>query len=270
MGLDLIPYSEVTLPTLSAKRIEEIITEEKERKRIEARVKFYTSELSAPDYQSRNRAIQELEILGRKSSPAIPQLIQIMEDIDDVFCFDVGSVLSKIGSASVIPLSRLLKHEHVEIRRQTSGTLAAIGSEAIDSIDSLIMGLEDEDAEVRWYCTITLGKIGLPAQRATSKLIAKLKDAKSGIRARAAYALGKMISKEAIDPLLEIVKDKNEYQQVFVASLEALRAIGFDMKEFNFTGDAGIRSADEEMEFYEIIESLGVKKKVNEKLNTQV
>ena len=250
MELDLIPYSEVTQPTLSAKRVEEIINEEKERKRIEARVTFYTLELSAPDYQSRNRAIQEMEILGTKSSPAIPQLIQIMEDIDDEFCFHVGSVLSKIGSASVIPLSRLLKHENVKIRRQASGALAAIGSEAIDSIDSLIMGLEDEDEEVRWYCTITLGKIGLPAQRATSKLMAKLKDPKSGVRAFAAYALGKMISKEAIDSLLEIVKDKNEYQQVFVASLEALRAIGYDMQELKFTGDTGLLSADKVIELY--------------------
>ena len=249
MGLDLIPYSEVIQPTLSTKRVEELIAEAKERQRIEARVKFYTSELSALDYQSRNRAIQELEILGTKAFPAISELIQIMEDIDNEFCFHVGSVLSKIGSASVIPLSRLLKHENVEIRRQASGTLSAIGSEAIDSIDSLIMGLEDEDEEVRWYCTITLGKIGLLAQRATSKLIAKLKDPKSGVRAFAAYALGKMISKEAIDPLLEIVKDENECQPVFVASLEALRAIGFDMKEFNFTGDAGILSADEVIEF---------------------
>jgi len=252
MGLKLISpnESEITRSNFSLKSTEDTIAEEQERRRIERRVEFYITELSAPEHQSRYRAIQELESFGEKASPAVPYLIQIMEDMNDALCFQVGSVLSRIGSASVVGLSRLLKHENVEIRRQASGALAAIGSEAIDSIDFLIMGLEDEDAEVRWDCVITLGKIGLPAQRATSKLIEKLKDPKSGVRAFAAYALGRMISKEAIDPLLEIVKDSNEYQQVFVASLEALRAIGFDMKEFNFTGDAGILSADEVIEFF--------------------
>ena len=242
MGLDLIPYSEVTLPTLSAKRIEEIITEEKERKRIEECVKFYTSELLSTDQQSRYRAFQELGKIGKKAFPAIPNLIQIMGNINDELPL-ARDTLIQIGSASVIPLSRLLNHENINIRRQSSCALASIGSEAIDSIDILILGLEDEDAEVRWYCTITLGKIGIPSKRATSKLISKLKDSKLGIRAFAAYALGKMRSKESVASLLEIVKNENEDQQVFVASLEALRAIGFNTQELEF-------SIDEVIEFY--------------------
>lgn len=257
MGLDLIPYSEVIQPTLSTKRVEEIIAEEKERQRIEERVKFYTSELLSTDQQSRYRAFEELGKIGKKAFSAIPNLIQIMENVNDelplardTLILASRDTLIQIGSASVIPLSRLLNHENINIRRQSSCALASIGSEAIDSIDPLILGLEDEDAEVRWYCTVTLGKIGIPAQRATPKLITKLKDPKSGVRAFAAYALGKMMSKEAIDSLLEIAKNENEYQQVFVASLEALRAIGYDMKELEFTGDLATFSAGEVIEFY--------------------
>lgn len=249
MGLDLIPYSEVTQPTLSTKRVEELIAEAKERQRIEARVKFYTSELSSTDQQARYRAFEELGKIGEKAFPAIPNLIQIMEKVNDELPLATDTLI-KISSASVIPLSQLLNHEDIKVRRQVSGALAAIGSEAIDSIDSLIMGLEDEDARVRWYCTITLGKIGIPAQRATSKLISKLEDIEVGIRAFAAYALGKLKSKEAIDSLIEIVKNENECQQIFVAALEALRVIGYDMQEFVFTGDTGSLTADEVIEFY--------------------
>lgn len=241
MELDLIPYSEVTQLRLNTKRVEEIIAEEKERQRIEERVKFYTSELLSTDQQARYRAFEELGKIGKKAFPAIPNLIQIMEKVNDELPLATDTLI-KIGSASVIPLSQLLNHEDIKVRRQVSGALAAIGSEAIDSIDSLIMGLEDEDAEVRWYCTITLGKIGIPSKRATSKLISKLKDSKLGVRAFAAYALGKIRSKESVASLLEIVKNENEDQQVFVASLEALRAIGFNTQELGFSIDEVIES----------------------------
>jgi len=252
MELELICFSkhEITEPTLSFKSVEESISEAREKRRIQIRIKFYIDELSAPEHQSRYRAIQELETFEEKASPAVPYLIQIMEDIDDALSSHVGSVLSKIGVASVIPLSHLLQHENVEIRRQASMALELIGVKAIDAIDSLIMSLEDEDVKVRWYSTITLGKIGIEAKRATHKLISKLNDQKEGIRAFAAYALGRIKSEEAIVPLLEKVKDENEYQEVFVACLEALRAIGFDMKEIGFTGDTEIKSVDELIEFY--------------------
>ncbi|NUN64909.1 protein kinase [Pseudanabaena biceps] len=249
MGLDLIAYSEVTQPTLNTKRVEEIIAEEKERQRIEARIKFYTSELLSTDQQSRYRAFEELGKIGKKAFPAIPNLIQIMEKVNDELNLATDTLI-KIGSASVIPLSQLLNHEDIKVRRRASHALESIGSEAIDSIDSLILRLEDEDAEVRWYCTITLGKIGIPSQRATSKLISKLKDSKLGVRAFAAYALGKMRSKESVASLLEIVKNENEDQQVFVASLEALRAIGYDMQELEFTGDTETLSVDKVIELY--------------------
>jgi len=248
--IDEYEISQNKLPSLNLKISEYAIAEEQEKHRIARRVEFYITELSAPEYQSRYRAIQELETFEEKASPAVPYLIQIMEDIDDALSSHVGSVLSKIGVASVIPLSHLLQHENVEIRRQASMALESIGVKAIDAIDSLIMSLEDEDAKVRWYSTITLGKIGIEAKRATHKLISKLNDQKEGIRAFAAYALGRIKSEEAIVPLLEKVKDENEYQEVFVACLEALRAIGFDMKEIGFTGDTEIKSVDELIEFY--------------------
>lgn len=106
MELKLITHSEYKIvpSPLSLGNNEELISERQERDRIERRVKFYIAELSPPEYQGRYRAIQELEILGEKASPAVPYLIEIMKNQDDDLCSQVGIVLSKIGFASVMPL----------------------------------------------------------------------------------------------------------------------------------------------------------------------
>ncbi|OYQ66310.1 hypothetical protein B9G53_04820 [Pseudanabaena sp. SR411] len=110
MELKIITPSEykISQNTINLKKAEESIAESEERKRIEGRVKFYISELYAPEPSSRHRAIQELGLLGESASSSVPHLIKIIQNVDDTFCHDVEIALSKIGASSVIPLTQLL------------------------------------------------------------------------------------------------------------------------------------------------------------------
>ena len=150
--------------------------------------------------------------------------------------------MSKIGSPSVVPLSQLLNHEKIEIRRKAASILELIGAGASTATPQLILALEDSDPEgdVRWYATIAIGKIGLLAKEAIPSLIKRLKDEKAGIRAYAAWSLGQMRleAQSAIPSILEnLFDDKSE--NVFIAWLEAIEAIGYDITTIKIDFDDG-------------------------------
>jgi serine/threonine protein kinase len=252
MELKIITPSEykISQNTTNLKKAEESIAESEERKRIEGRVKFYISELYAPEPSSRLRAIQELGLLGESASSSVPHLIKIIQNVDDIFCHDVEIALSKIGSPSVVPVSQLLNHEKIEVKRKAASILERIGADASAATPQLILALEDPDPEgdVRWYATIAIGKIGLPAKEAIPSLLKRLRDEKAGIRAYAAWSLGQMRqeAQSAIPSILEkLFEDKSE--NVFIAGLEALEAIGYDITtiNINFTDGTVSRNAKE-------------------------
>lgn len=263
MRLKLISPSEYKTiqPNINLKNAEESITEVKEKRRIQRRVKFFIEELSSTYSQSRRQAIQELGRLGEKASSAVPSLIRIIENVDDTLFDEVGIVLSKIVSTSVIPLSLLLNHEKVEVRRKAASTLEQIGAEALAATPQIIKALEDIDSEVRQYAIKTIGKIGLPAKDAIPSLIRIIKEENSirvnpfilselGTDAVLALETLGVEAQSAIPVILETLRDiKGSFHSLSL--LSALEAIGYDINMINFyyINDGITRNGQEHLSF---------------------
>ncbi|WP_176453283.1 HEAT repeat domain-containing protein, partial [Pseudanabaena sp. SR411] len=141
-------------------------------------------------------------------------------------------------------------HEKIEVRRKAASTLELIGADAWAATPQLILALEDPDPEgdVRWYATIAIGKIGLLAKEAIPSLIKRLRDEKYGVRAYAAWSLGQMRleAQSSIPSILENLFDEKS-ENIFLARLEALEAIGYDITtiNINFTDGTVSRNAKE-------------------------
>ncbi|MBD2359165.1 HEAT repeat domain-containing protein [Tolypothrix sp. FACHB-123] len=222
-------------------------------KRIE-KVEFLLSLLNATDERYRNQAINDLAEFGADASAATSQLINILHKDGYPPDSSVWNTLVKIGEESVPFLANLLQNERLDIRRKAASTLEQIGVQAKAAIPHLIRAFEDSDSDgdVRWYAVITIGKIGIPAKEAIPALIERLRDSKAGVRAWALYALGRMgdLAKEAESIILELLSQEklNDVgNSVFIAGIEALDAIGFNIDEIqiNSTEDNAVRTARE-------------------------
>jgi serine/threonine protein kinase len=239
MDLKIITPSEYgdMQDTLSIKDTEESINKEQKEYRIERRVEFYIMELTDLENEFRYKAILELSRLKQKALPAVPCLIQIMGNINDPLSSQahVENILSEIGAASVIPLSQLLSHNKIAVRRRSSRTLARIGKESSAAIPQLIVAMEDSDNEVVWYSVFAIGKIGKPAKDAISILIKRLNNVEAGIRAYAAYALGRMgiYAQASISEIIKML-NKETNENVILAALEAIEALGHNITTMYF------------------------------------
>lgn len=203
------------------------------------KINFLLSLLSSTDERYKSQAINHLGEFGADAGAAIPQLINIIqEDNSGFYSLPASATLAKIGKESVPFLAKLLLDEKVEIRRIAVIRLKEIGTQAEAAIPQLICALEDSDPEVRWYAVITIAKIGLPAKEAIPQLIERLKDSNPGIRSWSLYALGRMkeLAKEAIPIILERLPQEEPNatgNNVFIAGIEALDVIGFNIDEIN-------------------------------------
>jgi serine/threonine protein kinase len=233
-------------------------------------IELSTSLLSSPVNHYRSQAIKALADHGQDAKNAIPDLIKLLKSQDEQIRLSAWHTLVKIGSEAVIPLTDLLKDKRVEIRRESVSALEQISSDSLAAaIAQLVLALEDPDPEgdVRWYATIAIGKIGLPAKQAVPSLIKRLRDEKSGIRAYASWALGKMglEAKDAIPVLLETLRDENN-GDAFLAGLEALEVIGYDISTINISFDDGtISNAKEHITFQreEQVKALEAQRKIS-------
>jgi serine/threonine protein kinase len=245
MELKIITLSEyeISLSPLSLGKREESIAIEEQKSRIERRVQGYIADLSAPEKYFREVAIRELGSLSEYASSAVPYLIKIMENTDDVLLRNIGYVLKKIGTASVIPLSRLLKHEKVEIRIEVAKTLAGIGVEASTATSQIILAIEDSENKVVWYAIVAVGIIGVPAKDAIPILIKRLSHTEIGIRAYAVWALGRMreYAQIAIPEIVKMLHDGKNNERVRLAALEALEVLGYDITKIHFKQSNGRR-----------------------------
>lgn len=209
---------------------------------------------SSPEFDRAIRvfSINELAKYKDKANNAIPELINYLKEKDDIIFGAAFSTLSQIGSAAAL-LAKVMndKKESLEVRRRAASIVSIIGAENNAAVPELIEAVGDADAEISWYAVVTIGKIALEARDAIPALIKKLGAQEMGIRAYSAYALGRMgqDAQEAIPDLLKLING-NESDAVFLASLEALEAIGYDIKEIKFSIEGKETSGNEYVIFY--------------------
>ena len=130
--------------------------------------------------------------------------------------------LGRVSDARAVdPLITALKDEDSSVRLNAAVSLGAIGDPR--AMDPLIDALDDENPEVWRNVTEALGKFG---EQAVDPLITVLGDynQSSNVRSNAARSLGYTGNARAVDPLVEALRDEDEW--VRYAAATALGDIG--------------------------------------------
>jgi HEAT repeat protein len=175
---------------------------------IQAAARTLMAALSSRDVKLRRAGAGGFRWYGRYAQPAVPMLVDAIEDTDpEVRAGAVDSLAflpAEIGG-TMEPAMRLFRDTDASVRQAVIGTLGFFGKRARAAAPAMVGLLVDEDEDVRREARQTLGWIG-PA--AVPELAAKLKS--NNVRMRRAVA----------EPLSEFYK---YCPAAVVALMEALR-----------------------------------------------
>ncbi|MBN1200619.1 MAG: HEAT repeat domain-containing protein [Anaerolineae bacterium] len=152
--------------------------------------------------------------------PAIPVLIDALDDADWQIRLHATDVLGDIGGEDVVPaLIDSLHDPEARVRWRAAEALANTGN--ISAVPDLVRALRDSEHEVRISAASALGRIGDAA--AVPGLIDKLRDRDWRARWAAAEALWR-IGEAAVAPLLAALRENDE--RVRPVAIHALVEIG--------------------------------------------
>ena len=191
------------------------------------------------------------EVIHRPCLGALKPLISILrESQNGYYRKKAAQALGKIKSPEALePLLEALQHDkEFDVRRDAAEALGEIGDSS--AVNPLISALaRDGDSAVRSYSARALGKIGAPKaiepliiafgkegpyvrdevilalgnfddQRVVEPLRSALRDEESRVRRNAIIAL-KQLGEMGVEPLIEIINDKQAY-----ARMDAAYALG--------------------------------------------
>jgi HEAT repeat protein len=168
-------------------------------------------------YVRRNAA----KALGRiANAQAISGLIQALEDSDWSVPFEAAKALVQIGPPAVPSLVQTLQNRDNNVRRIAADTLGQIG--AAQAMPGLIQALQDSDRDVRYSAAEALGQIG--DMQAVPHLICAMQDEDPDVRGNAAKALGQIGDIQVVPGLIMALQDRHDYVRLKV--VEALGQIG--------------------------------------------
>jgi len=118
--------------------------------------------------------------MGKDATPAIPQLVVLLEHPNAMTRQRAAYALSEIGGADLRPavlgLTRMLTAEEDYVRKMAATALGKAGPTAKPAIRSLIERLQDEDENVRIATATALGKIAPTDTTVQSALVETMKD----------------------------------------------------------------------------------------------
>lgn len=174
-------------------------------------------QLNKGDFLVKLKALQGLRNLGEKARPAIPLLIQMIEDENPTIpgasaAVDVGTI-SSVGDASSC------------IRCSAAATLGTIGPEARSAIPTLIGKLKDRDRFLRSASAKALAGIGVKEDRIVSAIKETLGEPDAYIRIAMAEALADLEpgSKVAISTVTNVLLNDKDAGNRFSAALSLTR-----------------------------------------------
>jgi HEAT repeat protein len=174
---------------------------------------------------TRKAAAAALQEMGEEARSAIPALAKIAADPRDPSADDIYLTLAAIGSDAVNSLVALLGSEDNENRRRAAMALGQMGPGATAAGDALRRALGDERASVRFWAAKSLGDMGQRSESTTARLIQATRDVDADVRWQAARALGKVgVGPAAEQALAALSSDPSPAVQTqAAASLAALR-----------------------------------------------
>jgi HEAT repeat protein len=181
---------------------------------------FLLSELENRELREPERVHRVLRQLGEKVAYVIIQRLCIA---DGLFARkSLATALIKMGSAAVAPLVSMLQDERWYVVRNMVAILGEIGSG--ECVVAMKATANHYDQRVRKESIRSLVKIG--GIGAEAIIIGLLADRDPGIVRQSILSLGIMNSKPAMQPLIEIVADRDLFLGSLDIKKEALQAIG--------------------------------------------
>ncbi|MBI4002527.1 MAG: HEAT repeat domain-containing protein [Nitrospira defluvii] len=203
---------------------------------------------SATAAQDLTDPMQEVPLEEEQVKDEIDIQIDLLKDPDWVVRREAAITLGEMGDERCVePLAGALRDGDWQVREVAIDGLGQIGSPAVDVLlkllrdwdvrKSAIMALgkirdervlaplmqqlrNDEFMEDATDALVSLGEPSLPG------LIKALKDKEELVRKQAVIALGRIKSPEAIDPLIEMLQNKDWFTRLTAAA--ALEAIGHE------------------------------------------
>lgn len=203
------------------------------------------ADLSAPDTISAG-AQEAVALEEEQVKDEIDIQIDLLNDPDWVVRREAVITLGEMGDERCVePLAKALRDGDWQVREVAIEAMGHVGSPAVETLLKLL-----RDWDVRKYAILALGKIrdervldplmqqlrndefkddainalvelGEPA---VPKFIAALKDKDENVRKSAVLGLGRIKNAEAIDPLIEMLADKDWFTRLTAAA--ALESIG--------------------------------------------
>lgn len=185
--------------------------------------------LDDPAAPVRAAAALGLKCLGRRAAPAVPRLIELLQDRDDAVRAAAGEAVKGAGpldNGATTKLADGLSSPDTTVRAQAAEALGAVDAPAEHAAPPLIGALADGNDVVRAKAVEALGKIGeAAAEVAVPHLVKALRDRDSWVSALAAEALGEMgVGVGVVPGLIRALGHVNA--QVRANAAEALGKLG--------------------------------------------
>lgn len=165
--------------------------------------------------------LQALDAVVHIGAPAVPVLLDIMQQQDRGMVFDAIMALGRIGDERAVPvLLAALDHTSGPVRAYAVEALGMIGNAS--ALNGLLKLLNDHDEIVRLNTVIALGRN--PDPRAVRPLMQLLAEDDPDLRKRAVMALGAIGDPRAVPAIARLVPQADAGLQEVIA--EALTLIG--------------------------------------------
>ena len=137
--------------------------------------------------QKRRQAAKGFCMLGPIATPAIPQLVPLLND--ETVVVSVTCALVGIGTAAYPALFQALQHTNTNIRRSAALGISQHRGKGEFAIPALLAMLNDPDGKVRSAAAYTLGKINKQPEIVVPALIKGLSDPDPSKGASMAFGL---------------------------------------------------------------------------------
>ncbi|MFW9996720.1 MAG: HEAT repeat domain-containing protein [Candidatus Odinarchaeota archaeon] len=162
--------------------------------------------------------------IGKLGDPrAVDTLMKAIMEIESDYIDDrVVKALGKVGDPRAVqPLLKALKDGEQTVRCEAVTAMGRVGGPQV--VEPLIRALVDEDSDVRGCAAKALGKTGYT--RVVKPLLESLTDEDDCVRSCAATGFNEL-GGSAVEPLLNLLEDKDEDWTVRGCAAKALGAVG--------------------------------------------
>jgi HEAT repeat protein len=152
--------------------------------------------------------IHALHSIASMGEAAMPALLKALDHPEARYwAILVIGELGPKAKLAVPQLTKLLRDESVQIRREAVMALGAIGKDAAPAVPGMIAALNDQTASVRFGAAYALGILGPDAKTAIPPLTAALNGDDEFMRVEAAWALARIKEKDpaAMDTAVKVL-----------------------------------------------------------------